>query len=168
MPKGEYKNKTKSEYYAQYYAKNREKKLASRKVYYYKNRESEIQKSVSYNSLHKEEKRIKDSERYKNNKKVILEKTRNYYYENKETCILRSLKYKIRKLKAFPKWLSEEQLNQIKQFYELAKECEILTGDKYHVDHIVPLKGKNVCGLHVPWNLQVLPADVNLKKGNRL
>ncbi len=66
-----------------------------------------------------------------------------------------------------PKWLSEDQLKAIKTEYALSQWCSEVMGIKYHVDHIVPLKGKDVCGLHVPWNLQVIPAVENIRKSNK-
>jgi hypothetical protein len=71
-------------------------------------------------------------------------------------------------LQATPKWLTTEQLKQILTFYVEAKRLEQETGVKYHVDHIIPLQGSNVCGLHVPWNLQILSATENLSKGNKV
>lgn len=110
----------------------------------------------------------------------------NYYYDHKERLLLqrksqtkrwreenpslncsKSASYRARKVKAEPNWLTGVHKAHIKRTYKLAQITSEATGEKYHVDHIVPLKGKNICGLHVPWNLQVIPASVNLAKSNR-
>ena len=74
-------------------------------------------------------------------------------------------KRKAAKLNRTPPWLSQEHLKQIEELYAIAKMFQMYTGQEYHVDHIVPLQGKNVSGLHTPWNLQVLPAKENMSKG---
>ena len=71
------------------------------------------------------------------------------------------------KINATPLWLTVEQKKEIENFYWLAKDLEKVSCEKYHVDHIVPLNGENVCGLHVPWNLQILPSDLNIAKSNK-
>lgn len=69
-----------------------------------------------------------------------------------------------RKRMAMPAWAD---LNAIRAIYRDAKKRIKETGMAWHVDHIIPLAGKNVCGLHVHWNLQVIPAEDNLKKSNK-
>ena len=54
-----------------------------------------------------------------------------------------------------------------KEATNLAKLREEITGFKWHIDHIIPLQGRNVCGFHVWSNLQVIPAVQNLSKGNK-
>lgn len=70
--------------------------------------------------------------------------------------------------RARPQWLSPEQLEQMRQFYLEARRLTQETGVKHEVDHVHPLKGETCCGLHVPWNLQILTASENRRKKNRL
>lgn len=72
------------------------------------------------------------------------------------------------KIQATPSWLTKEHRKHIELFYEMSKRTTEQCGYKCNVDHIVPLKGKNVCGLHVPWNLRVVSAAYNSKKRNNM
>jgi hypothetical protein len=76
-------------------------------------------------------------------------------------------KTRMSRMKRIPVWLSEQDQRAIKEMYKLAIRKEKETGIKWHVDHIIPLMGDNVSGLHVPQNLQVLPASENMRKSNK-
>jgi len=71
------------------------------------------------------------------------------------------------KLNRTPKWVTKDDLWMIKEAHELATLRTKLFGFDWHVDHIIPLKGKIVSGLHVPTNLQVIEGKLNIMKNNR-
>lgn len=107
-------------------------------------------------------------EYYKNNKSKVLSQVKSWKQLNKSKVRAIRATYKCIKRNASPSWLTNEQKSQIESIYWLARLQQELTDEQYHVDHIVPLKGKTVCGLHVPWNLQVMSAKENMTKGNKL
>lgn len=72
------------------------------------------------------------------------------------------------KMQRTPAWLTEAHFKAIRDIYMQASQLSKTTGVLHHVDHIVPLQGKIVSGLHVPWNLRVVTATVNLTKNNKL
>lgn len=73
-------------------------------------------------------------------------------------------RYMARK-RATPPWAD---LDAIAAIYRQAYEIEARTNVPHHVDHIIPLQHERVCGLHVPWNLQVITAEQNRRKSNRI
>lgn len=73
---------------------------------------------------------------------------------------------RLAKVKRTPKWLTTDDRWMIEQAYELAALRTKMFGFSWHVDHIVPLQGKTVSGLHVPNNLQVIPWVENVRKAN--
>ena len=84
--------------------------------------------------------------------------------ENRALYNALNAKRRATELKATPSWAD---LEYIKSYYKIAQFLTEHTNEEYHVDHIAPLLGKNICGLHCTENLQVVPAVWNLKKGNR-
>lgn len=140
---------------------------------------SEYSKSytVSYYLSNKDRIDSRNRDRYLLNKESIRESNRLYYLDNSESIKARNKLYRdehpdvmnalyakrrAAKLQRTPDWLTEDHYDQIKSIYK-----EASTLDDHHVDHIVPLQGELVSGLHVPWNLQILTAEENLMKSNK-
>ena len=94
---------------------------------------------------------------YLSNKQTQSERWKRWRLKNKDKQNAKSNMEKAAKLQRIPPWAN---LESIKQFY-------LNRPEGYHVDHIVPLRGKEVSGLHVLENLQYLPAKENLSKSNK-
>lgn len=109
------------------------------------------------NSCCKVCKDLQVAESHSKNPEGIKRWDRARYDKNRDRYREKGARYRACKLERTPAWVD------IKKLQEIYKECP----PGYHVDHIVPLQGEGVCGLHVPWNLQYLPAKENLSKGNR-
>ena len=69
---------------------------------------------------------------------------------------------------ATPKWITADQKLAMRKLYLEAQRLTKLTGQRYVVDHIVPLINQDVCGMHVLWNLQIMTQEENLKKSNKM
>lgn len=128
------------------YAKSKDKIKTGTKIYYENNRKTRTAQMREYNNKNRD-KHLEWGKKHRKEKPYIYNAS--------------SSKRRSAKLKATPKWLTPEQLNEIKQIY---KDCP----KGHEVDHIVPLQGAIVSGLHVPWNLQYLPSDENRRKSNTL
>jgi len=91
--------------------------------------------------------------------------TRKWFSENKDKRAAYQKKRKAEQKKRLPLWAD---LNEIKLFYALAKKMTEETGIQYVVDHVIPMQGKGVSGLHVETNLQVITALENNRKYNKM
>ncbi len=80
---------------------------------------------------------------------------------NLDRCASYASKRRAAELSAIPPWAD---MLAIQAFYEEARRLTDETGVPYHVDHIVPLQGKGICGLHVETNLRVIPGPENVRK----
>lgn len=89
-----------------------------------------------------------------------------YYRDNKHMFAAQAAKRRARIANATPAWSDISDDNS--SHWRVARLLTRLTGEEFEVDHIVPLCGKTVCGLHVSWNLRVVRKSINRSKGNKL
>ena len=94
-------------------------------------------------------------------------RSRRYRLAHKDVICKNAAKRRAIKLKATPIWLTKDDHEYIAELYKIAQELTEQTGVPHEVDHIHPLKGKSVCGLHCPDNLQVIPRAENRSKSNK-
>ena len=103
---------------------------------------------------------------YTNNTQKIKDSVRRWGKNNPVKILVATRKQQAKRLMRCPKWLTSDDHWMIQQAYELAALRTKVFGFSWHVDHIVPLQGKLVSGLHVPHNLQVIPGIENVRKAN--
>lgn len=119
-------------------------------------------------------------EYYERNKKLVIARANNRPLEERRAAkakhkttnpeyynTLNNVR-KRRHKNATPPWISKDQKASMRTLYVQAARLTETTGERYVVDHIVPLISPVVCGLHVPWNLRVITQEENLKKSNKL
>jgi len=104
---------------------------------------------------------------YLRNREQILARNKIWRLDNRERRACSLARRRAAVLQRIPRWLSAEAISQIKEVYARARQMSEASFLSYHVDHIYPLQGRYVSGLHVPENLQILLASENLKKSNK-
>ncbi len=121
------------------------------KNHYQENKQDYIEKAKSWQSENKDK------------RKQILSKHKR---ENRAKHTADTAKYRADKDKRTPNWLTEFDHIHIKALYQLAAMRTRESGFPWHVDHVIPLRGKNVSGLHTPSNMRVIPGEENVRKNN--
>jgi hypothetical protein len=143
---------------------------AAQKKYALNNPEKVKKAIKKWNDAHKD--RLNEaSKNYYHRNKNNLEfqeknrlKTKEWALKYPEKVLEQSARKRATKLLRMPAWSNKEELKTI---YKIAQRKSNIEGRKYHVDHIIPLRGKLVSGLHIPSNLQVILESENLAKSNQ-
>lgn len=133
----------------QYRIENKDILSKKRKDKYYKKDENGIPIGRLLGQKHRSENPEKTKEYHKK-----------YFKSEKGKAVRKNLmnRYRVKKLNSEPNWVDQKEIKMIYM------NCPI----GFQVDHIIPLQGKTVSGLHVPWNLQYLTIEENQKKSNKL
>jgi hypothetical protein len=148
-----------------YASRNKEKIAARKRAYTETNRDVIKERAKCYCAENRDIRLEKARQWHAANKDAVLSRKAAANRANPGRACAYTRKRDAQKLMAIPRWADH---GKILVLYEEAARLTKETGVKHHVDHIVPLQGKNVCGLHWEGNLRVIPASENYSKHNKL
>lgn len=121
-----------------------------------------------YRKRNKDKIQKRNSNYKKNNAEKIAETNKSYREKNRSKRSFQNKKYKTQSRQASSVSLTEWDELVISEAYILSKKRKVETGFDWHVDHMIPLRGMYVSGLHCANNIQVIPAVMNLSKKNKM
>jgi len=170
------------------YSKNKRAILEKQNAYYHRNKEWILKHQSECYNRDRDEIRQRLRARYaalpQHERDEIQRKNREWRENNQEKYVLAKKRWaeknhgrlkavyaaysrtrQAKKRMACPDWV---KMDEIKNIYLVRQEISDAAGVEYHVDHYYPIQGKTICGLHVPWNLQIITAEENLAKGNKM
>ena len=127
-----------------------------------KNNEKKVAYNLAWRAANPDLARAREDRR----KEKYPHRSADWYRAHPEVQARKGIIRLTRKEQATVSWADSAK---IAEYYRLSKALTKANafGTKWHVDHIVPLQGKNVCGLHVHSNLRIIPALANISKGNK-
>jgi hypothetical protein len=148
------------------YKNNRDAQYASWRKWYEANKETHNTRVKRWQSENKDKVREDAKAWAKANPEKVKAKTLRHIKKHPEAYTARSVASVARRAKRVPQWLTLDDRWMMQEAYKLAKLRTQMFGFVWEVDHIIPLRGELVSGLHVPTNLQVLPKTENRNKRN--
>lgn len=131
------------------YERAKEYRRAKARQHYADNRERQIELTREYR---------------KKNREQILEKNRARYMANPEPAKAAAEKRRAARIQRTVPWSDDEKMNEI---YRASREISEITGVPHDVDHVMPMQGRGVSGLHHQDNLLIVPRSVNASKSNK-
>lgn len=151
--------------------KNAEKRAAQQKRYAESHPDKLKEKTQRWREKHLEVVRARDKEkaalrRIQNPEQIKLQK-KQYAARKKDVINAAVARRKAAKIKRTPAWLTGFDKLKIQCIYSIAAMLTRVNKEPWHVDHVIPLQGKNVSGLHAPDNLRVIQGIENIRKHNR-